>query len=54
MLNLRFRHIIHAALDCHLIIECHLLCYKWKAESEIIEDTYMSFLGWKGKLIYFK
>lgn len=29
MLNLQFRHIIHAAMECHLIIECHLLCYKW-------------------------
>lgn len=36
MLNLRFPHIIHAAKQCHLIIECHLLCYKWRAVSDNI------------------
>lgn len=46
MLYLQFHHIIHAAMECHLIIECHLLCYKWKPVSDIITDTWMSFCWW--------
>ena len=39
-------HIIHTAKECNLIIECHLLCYKWKAVSDIIVDTLEFLLGW--------
>lgn len=49
MLNLQFRHIIHAAMDCHLIIEGHLLCYKWKALSDLIMDTWMRFIPLRQK-----
>ncbi len=49
MLNLQFRHIIHAAMECHLIIECNLLCYKWKAVSDIIMDTWVRFMSLRQK-----
>lgn len=45
MLNLHFHHIIHTAKERNLIIEGHLLCYKWKAVSDIILDTLEFLLG---------
>lgn len=56
MLHLQFRHIIHGAMECHLIIECPLLCYKWKTVSGIIVGSKRKFccwlsLGWKEVLL---
>lgn len=51
MLTLQFHHITQAAVECHLIIEFHLLCYKWNAVSDITLDTseFVLLLGFEVK-----